>query len=92
MAFHSLVRSYSHTTLVSRLSAASDYSCNFVENAPAGIRGRVAHLLRHHKFRFVDLRPRLREELCRTYSVFDGWVASIQRDPELDVLPQFIHQ
>ena len=46
-----------------------------MENAAARIGGCVAHLLRRHQLRFVDLRPWLREEFWRTDSIVDGRLA-----------------
>jgi pyruvate dehydrogenase E1 component alpha subunit len=63
-----------------------------VENVAACVRHRVADLLCHHEYGFVDVRPRVREKLSGACSIADGWAASIQRYSQLDVLPQFSRQ
>src|SRR5512132_236928 len=46
-------------------------------------------VLRHHEHVLVVERSRVRAKFRRAYSVVDCWLASIQRDTDLDVFPQF---
>src|SRR4029453_11554026 len=48
--------------------------------------------LRQHQHVLVVERSRVREEFCGADSVADRWLASIQRDTDLDVFPQFTRQ
>src|SRR5215203_2764113 len=37
-------------------------------------------------------RSRVHKKFCGAHSIADGWLASIQRDTDLDVFPQFTRQ
>src|SRR5438045_3385391 len=62
------------------------------QNAAPGVRYRINDFLRDHDRVLMVERSRLREKFRRTYSGAYGGIASVQRDPKLDVLPQFTAQ
>src|SRR5438552_1001057 len=49
-------------------------------------------VLRRHEHVFVAERSWVREKFCGADSIADRWLASIQRDTDLDVFPQFTRQ
>ena len=71
------------------LARSSFAKSSVAEDAFACIDCRIHAVLSDHEYIFVAERPRLREKFRRTDSISNRRVASIQRDTDLDVLPQF---
>src|SRR5215831_884118 len=74
------------------MSGPSFPESSVAEDAVACIDCCFHDVLRHHKHILVVERSRVCEKFRGTDSVADGWLASIQRDTDLDVFPQFTHQ
>src|SRR5438132_3070860 len=58
----------------------------------AGFHCWIDNFLRNHQCVFLVARSGLRQKLRRTGAIAHGWLASIQRDAELDVLSQLTRQ
>src|SRR5207247_11451735 len=65
---------------------------SFAKDAFAGFYCWIGIVLRNHECVFLVGRPGLRQKLLRTRAIAHGRIASIQRDTQLDVFPQFTRQ
>src|SRR4030095_664706 len=74
------------------MSRTSFAASSIAEDAFACVDCCFRDVLRRHEHVLVVERSRIREKFCRTDSVADRWLASIQRDTDLDVFPQFTRQ
>src|SRR5437762_12749399 len=71
---------------------ASFAESSVAEDAFASIARCFHDVLHHHEYVLMVERSRVREEFRGIDSVADRWIASIQRDTDLDVFPQFTRQ
>src|SRR5213592_4399005 len=62
------------------------------EDTVTGFRCWIDNFLRSHQRVFLVERSGLHEKFRRTRSIAHGGIASIQRDAQLDVFPQFARQ